>query len=289
LGIEVEMRLRAGIVWATGAGQLQNVSIAPEARIAMTRTELVAVLMADQANVAVAAPDGTGWTVIEGISAPDLQWSPAFDGPMMWEGRRPFIADPYTDVVRDIPMHANIRARWPSFSGDGRWIYFTDRGTSGRGPMMRVNLVGDDPEVVIAAGDGLYNLFPDLSHDGSNVAYGRQERLGDSELYVMDLGRGFNRSLGVFGAEPEWSPDDQQIAYLPVPRPSGIRLIGPGGGGDRELVADPVHIGFSWSRDGRYIYAASEVDNTAFRVDVTTDAIEPLPALGSVVGIRVIP
>ena len=71
-------------------------------------------------------------------------------------------------------MGGNIRARRPSFSGDGRWIYFTDRGTSGRGPMMRVNLLGDDAEVALAAGDGLYNLFPDPSHDGASVAYARQ-------------------------------------------------------------------------------------------------------------------
>jgi Tol biopolymer transport system component len=286
LTIEADVLITEDLSWASGTGVLENTGIAPTARIPLVRHELVAVTVFTQTQIALSRLDGTERTVIDGASASDFDWSPAIDGPLLWGG---YLADPHSQVVRQIPLQG-IRVGWPQFSADGQWIYFTNRGISGRSFIMRARLDGSELTTVLRDGPsvGRFLSMPDPSHDGTRVAYARDELNDSSQLHVLRLSDGGITPL-VSGAEPAWSPDDGWIAYLPVPRPSGIRMVRANGAGDREVTSTPVHNVFDWTSDGRSIVAVSEIDHMAFRVDVFTGEVESLPGLGPASGIRIIP
>jgi Tol biopolymer transport system component len=68
-----------------------------------------------------------------------------------------------------------------------------------------------------------------------------------------------------FEANPRWSPDDKQIAYLradPQGKWLNVWVMPAIGGRGYKLNDLPVSLGISWSPDGRYIIAAREPPNS---------------------------
>jgi Tol biopolymer transport system component len=99
------------------------------------------------------------------------------------------------------------------------------------------------PDIAVVAGDALHSLMrdqriqaaPALSPDGRQVSYIRFPRVGGPVLHVVGVDGRRDRSLGVRGWSPSWSPDGRKLVY---DGRDGLRIIGAAGDDDRRLVAD---------------------------------------------------
>lgn len=101
-----------------------------------------------------------------------------------------------------------------------------------------------------------------ISPDGRRIAF-VSYRTGSPELWLCDSGGGNETQLTHLGgpmiSSPRWSPDGTQIAFdARVGAHSGVHLIPASGGDPRTLSPKDVQdAGPSWSRDGKWIYFAS--------------------------------
>jgi Tol biopolymer transport system component/DNA-binding winged helix-turn-helix (wHTH) protein len=106
---------------------------------------------------------------------------------------------------------------------------------------------------------------PQPSPDGKKLAYmaGRTE---SAEIWVSTLEGAFPRRLTSMGktGTPRWSPDSRSIAFDSDGREnrSGIYVVPSEGGSVRPVVEDRWNNSVpSWSRDGKWIYFASNRDS----------------------------
>jgi len=117
---------------------------------------------------------------------------------------------------------------------------------------------------VVGEPDGNEMKYPELSPDGSRVAFSRViDRMGD--VWVVDAERGSLTRLtfNVKANLPVWSPDGTRIAYTRPIDPKAdkngdLRYFGarPADGSGPEELLVPSPIGGSpvdWSRDGRFL------------------------------------
>jgi Tol biopolymer transport system component/DNA-binding winged helix-turn-helix (wHTH) protein len=120
---------------------------------------------------------------------------------------------------------------------------------------------------------------PSFSSDGNRIAFA-SDRAGDAyDLWVADADgtnqtRLTSSSRGENGS-PRWSPDDEWLAYdsSVIDGQFDICVIRVSGGAPRRLTFDRSNeYGPSWSRDGRWLYFAS--DRTG------TDQIYKMPMAG---------
>jgi Tol biopolymer transport system component/DNA-binding winged helix-turn-helix (wHTH) protein len=103
---------------------------------------------------------------------------------------------------------------------------------------------------------------PQYSPDGQHIAF-QSTRSGSFEIWRADA-NGMNLvQLTSFGGPltgtPRWSPDGKQICFDSRPGPhANIHIIGADGGPVRRLINDSSDDAVaSWSRDGRWLYFAS--------------------------------
>ncbi|MDH4179997.1 MAG: DUF5050 domain-containing protein, partial [Armatimonadota bacterium] len=155
----------------------------------------------------------------------------------------------------------------PAFSRDGRRLAFARlrSGTSiWRIGAVRAAAEGSRPEKFISS--TRTDNSSQFSPDGLRIAFA-SDRSGSMEIWVCDRD-GSNpvqlTSLGAHSGSPRWSPDAQSIVfdstvaghrdiYVVSGAPSGL------GGKPRRLTAEPSQDFVpSWSRDGRWIYYASD-------------------------------
>ena len=99
---------------------------------------------------------------------------------------------------------------------------------------------------------------PQFSPDGTRIAFG-SDRSGSSEIWVCDTA-GANlvqlTSSGGLKGTPRWSPDGRRLAF---DGQWGIHVIDVDGGPSRRVASDtPDGVVPSWSRDGLWIYFASD-------------------------------
>lgn len=105
----------------------------------------------------------------------------------------------------------------------------------------------------------------DFSGDGTRVAFTwNGQPPGSFDIYVQLVGSAEPHPLSsdpAFEANPRWSPDDMQIAYLRADsqgKALNVWVMSAIGGPGRKLSDLPVSMGITWSPDGRYIVAAQE-------------------------------
>ena len=106
---------------------------------------------------------------------------------------------------------------------------------------------------------------PQFSPDGERVAF-TSLRSGQPEIWVVDRQGGHPLRLTSLGgdgyaATPRWSPDGKTIAFdfsAKSPDNVDVYVISASGGAPRRVTTSPsIDATPTWSRDGRWIYSAS--------------------------------
>ena len=151
----------------------------------------------------------------------------------------------------------------PVFARDGRMAYtqlFSDAN------IWRVETAGKTPPVKVISSTQ-YDSSPQYSPDGSRVAF-RSNRSGSNEIWVSDSSGRIPVQLthyaGPLTGTPRWSPDGMNIAF--DTRPDGqadIYVVSSIGGTPRRVTKSEFEdVVPSWSRDGAWIYFASNRTGT---------------------------
>ncbi|MBZ5618210.1 MAG: hypothetical protein LAQ69_05645 [Acidobacteriia bacterium] len=156
----------------------------------------------------------------------------------------------------------------PSIGALGRHLAISPRGDrlvysnfSWEGDIWQLSLSGHEPatrQIASTADD----LQPRFSPDGKRIAF-LSNRTGHLAIWVADRNGANASELAAAAAQdaPAWSPDGQHIAY--TCRIGGnaedVCLIGSSGGTPRRLTTETARdILPGWSRDGRWVYFASD-------------------------------
>lgn len=133
-----------------------------------------------------------------------------------------------------------------------------------------------------AGGNKLYNVYPSLSPDGSQVVFERDAANDSGKLFgiwTANANGSHLRQLAKVGQQPLWSPAGGKIAYVaPAGKTVALRLISAGGGKSRVLVPGKVQNVLGWSPDGKYIAfeTGTRTFGTLAVVDVTTGKVRKL-------------
>jgi Tol biopolymer transport system component len=148
-------------------------------------------------------------------------------------------------------------AAFPSTaSGRDRLAFVRPTGT---GDIYRVQ-AGGPPTPVIAS--SFWDSFPQYAPDGRRFAFSSSRP--NNEIWLADAdGRNptqFTHGPGHSQGTPGWSPDGRSIAFDSEAEDHNVDIwtLGVDGSGLRQITHDPANdIMPSWSRDGRFIYFAS--------------------------------
>jgi len=153
---------------------------------------------------------------------------------------------------------------WPTVSRRGFRLAF-QQAAEGRS-ISQLDLVppGQSQHNLVMTPNG-EDSAPQLSPDGKRLVFA-STRAGGMDLWLSDRDGQNPVQLTAIGTAncPRWSPDGKRIAFdvglgLDWQQPRAIFTVDPNGGSPRPLVQDrynnPVP---SWSRDGRWVYFASD-------------------------------
>jgi DNA-binding winged helix-turn-helix (wHTH) protein/Tol biopolymer transport system component len=113
-----------------------------------------------------------------------------------------------------------------------------------------------------------FEIAGTFSADGTRVAFTWNGEAQDNfDIYVQMVGSAEPHRLSTdpaFEANPRWSPNNMEIAYLredPQRKALNVWLMSALGGPGRKLSELPVSLGIGWSPDGRYISATQTAPN----------------------------
>ena len=112
-----------------------------------------------------------------------------------------------------------------------------------------------------------YDGAPQFSPDGRKIVF-PSERSGLSDIWICDSEGANARQLTFIGGPlvgtPRWSPDGRQIAFdARTEGHSDIYVVDAEGGRPRRITTETSNdVVPSWSRDGRFIYFASNRTGT---------------------------
>jgi len=194
----------------------------------------------------------------------------------------------------------------PRWSPDGRFIAFLSA-RSGKPQVHRLAIAGGEPEQLTESKTGVQSFA--WSPDGARIAFvaprdptpdeeRRQKEKDDAlevdrnhvsaRLQVLDVA---TRTVTVLSkgdyqiADPRWSPDGRQLAFVTIPTPkaddmrfSDIRVIDVAAGSERTLVANPgPDAAPAWSPDGQWIAYTTNPNKASA---MTQSRLAVIPAAG---------
>ena len=251
--------------------QQNNARYSPDGKHVLfgsTRSGIWAVWLADS--------DGSNLVQISReLAAGFGRWSPD-SRKVAFEAHEPdgFVSIYTVDIFDRVPhkLRTNLKqVNWPSWSSDGRWIYF--RGYEGVGHQLyrcpaeggeaRLLDAGEDPIAPIESGDGKWLYFP--------------ERNLNATLMMLEIGRPGARPMPVpempkIAVVTQWELMPNGIYFVPQGSPRTIsfydfatRRTRPVFATDRELDD-----GLSVSADGRYLLY-SQADESNSNVMIVND------------------
>jgi hypothetical protein len=262
------------------------VSVVPTGTIAITIG-----LYAPNYGMGVINLDGSGRRLVFGpdrlstVNSP--RWSP--DGKSIAAAYvRIYLVDATTGIGRLASGDSTGQPEWgPSFSPDGRWIYYS-KGPYGGSEytLWRVLVdVGSKPEQLPLPMQNT-PFEPDVSADGLRVVY----LGGDGYLHELTLADSSKRTITAAhgGNTPRYSHDGSTLAYLmssaynDFDPAAGVYTI-PVQGSTAQRITPPVssdsfmwtYAGNSWSPDGDWIVTSTV--NQMWVVNVKTGLMLPLP------------
>jgi Tol biopolymer transport system component len=125
----------------------------------------------------------------------------------------------------------------PSTFPDGRIVVSTP--SDGVGALTVMNQDGSDP-VVVWQGAGIFN-HPDVSPDGTKIAFTAESEAGNSDIYVMEADGGHLRRLTDDGATdwgPAWGPGSDSITFVSDRLGSADLYVIPAAGGEAARLTD---------------------------------------------------
>jgi Tol biopolymer transport system component/serine/threonine protein kinase len=151
------------------------------------------------------------------------------------------------------------RAGRPSTATSRDRLVFT-RGTGGA-HIERLQLGGASTPLIEST---FSDVFPQYSPDGRRIAFQSGRAGGRNEIWLADADGSnptrLTRGPGRYQGTPRWSPDGRSIVFDSQAENGHVDIwtIGVDGSGLRQITRDPADdIVPSWSRDGRFIYFAS--------------------------------
>jgi dipeptidyl aminopeptidase/acylaminoacyl peptidase len=206
------------------------------------------------------------------VSAPralrDAVWSPdgrrvAYVRPVSEEGRHVFVSNGDGGGERDLTRGYTNLNDDPAWSPDGRLLAFTASNRQGVPHIALAALDGSRPRPLALALTGNPGE-PAWSTNGRQLAVIVRPRAapGPGDLHLADVDTGASRLLATSAAEPTWSPDGSQIAYV---GPGGVVIVSVNGGGLRTVAARARSP--AWSPDGRMIAFVRDGDLLVVRPD----------------------
>lgn len=203
-----------------------------------------------------------------------LSWAPSGEQLAFGANNRVWVTDLQgTNRAVAVPGVNNFHGVYaPSYSRDGRWIYFNSLEETyyWRSEFIwRVRPDGSGMERVTPTGvtENPGEQFPSLSPDGSRLALYSYDHVRVRNLATRGV------SLAVRGTNPRWSPVSDQIAFWSQGR---IMLTAADGTGLRNLSPDTPVGTFDWSPDGRWLITRLTRSQLAL-IHAQTGEIIPLP------------
>jgi dipeptidyl aminopeptidase/acylaminoacyl peptidase len=205
-----------------------------------------------QPGLTTMASDGTGVEVHATENRYwGLAWSPAGDRFLLArELAVPYYSKPSTIFVASLEGTelSQVTPEWtqaPDWSSTGRIAFVrTDQSCPFQCPNIFVTWLGGTPRRLTYRG----GFSPSWSPDGSKLAFVRQPRRGQSDVYLVGQhGRRLQRLTYRGGYSPAWSPDGKKIALI---RAGDLYVVRTNGRGLRRLVDAPfdelVGVSIDW-------------------------------------------
>jgi hypothetical protein len=201
-------------------------------------------------------------TIAPSCSAVGLRWSATGDSVLFAGGHchylKIFKATFPGAQMMVAPTIASEYELWPSFSRDGRFIYFIANPGGQNGEVWRMRSDGSAAQRVGPAARDFFDLdqYPTESPDGSTILFSSNRKYRRNErptVQLLNIATGEVRESGLEGSAPSWSPQGDRIAFHAVDQyavanadGTGVRLLSKS---RYSIWPDPP----SWSPDGRWI------------------------------------
>jgi Tol biopolymer transport system component/predicted Ser/Thr protein kinase len=151
----------------------------------------------------------------------------------------------------------------PGLSQDGNWAAFPAADENGIASIQFMNTTSGESRRITSDYQSWYVGGADVSPDGSQVVYNRENESGSRpEIAIVSSVGGPSKRIVDLGWGPRWRPDGQRIGYVCIKgygSQSGkaeIRTVRPNGTDDRCELVDSTSTEarrFSWSPDGRSV------------------------------------
>ena len=189
-------------------------------------------------------------------------WSPdgsqvVFEKYLDAGGSEIFIMDADGENARQL-THSDGDAWQPDWSPDGNTIAYS----CSRDEICLIDTDGTNPQSIVQGEISYY--APAWSSDGTKIAFLGNEGGLVSAVYIANKDGSNLQKVADYAdwaAPPDWSPDDQWIAYGCLENDTQVCLIRPDGSGQKILTSEDTNGGPQWSPDGQWIAFISYRDD----------------------------